>query len=236
MYHIRCDYDHNSPSNCTYRTRNLNECSVCVVYPSHSSHAHHRPRWRQLSNLSKRMGWGAGDLRGPKQHMLSILGEAPVEVHGPRNTLIISMTREAYTRHRPGERLSALAVRPQSFLPFLNHWSMPQTPAESSTHANYQSIFDNALQEYEKKTRQDLHSNPLFHRLQSCDSPDDIIAILRQQIPRFDQSPGGSSGGRLTKWLDPTVKVINAFSTTIGGAVALVGPTAYGVTRSESAR
>jgi hypothetical protein len=112
---------------------------------------------------------------------------------------------------------------------------MPRTHAESSARANYQSIIDNALQEYEKKTRQDLSSNPLFRRLQSCHSPDDIIAILRQQISRFDQSANGSSGDRLTRWLDPTVKVINAFSATMGGTVALVGPTAYGVTRPESA-
>jgi len=113
---------------------------------------------------------------------------------------------------------------------------MPQTPAESSARANYQSIFDNALQEYEKKTRKDLSSDPLFCRLQSCDSPDGIIAMLRQQTSRFGQSASGSSDDRLTRWLDPTVKVIDAFSATIGGAVALVGPTAYGVTRPESAR
>jgi hypothetical protein len=109
---------------------------------------------------------------------------------------------------------------------------MAQNPtrAETSGRANYQSIFDNALQEYKKKTRKDLSSNPIFHSLQHCDSPDDIIAILRQQIPQFDQSASGttSSDGRLTRWLDPTVKVINAFSATIAGAVALVGPTAYG--------
>ena len=113
---------------------------------------------------------------------------------------------------------------------------MPQTPAESSVRANYQSIFDKALQEYNKKTRKDLPSNPLFHRLRSCDSPDEITAILRQQIPQFDQSASGSGDDRLTRWLDPTVKVINAFSATLAGAVVLVGPAAYGVTRPEISR
>ena len=113
---------------------------------------------------------------------------------------------------------------------------MPQTPGESPTRANYQSIFDSALQEYKKKTRKDLSSNPLFHKLQSCDSPDDIITTLRQQIPGFDPSAGGSSDDRLTRWLDPTVKVISAFSATIGSTVALVGPTAYKVLRPESVR
>jgi hypothetical protein len=102
--------------------------------------------------------------------------------------------------------------------------TMPQTPPENSPRTNYQSIFDNALHEYKNKTRKDLPSYPLFHKLQSCGSPDDIITTLRQQIPVFDQSASGSSDDRLTRWLDPTVKVINAFSAAIGGAVSLVGP------------
>jgi len=109
---------------------------------------------------------------------------------------------------------------------------MPQISPEK---ANYQSIFDSALQEYENKTRKDPSSHPLFRRLESCDSPDDIITILRQQIPGFDQSAGGSSDDRLTRWLDPTVKVINAFSATIGNAVSLVSLAANEVTRLGSA-
>jgi hypothetical protein len=104
---------------------------------------------------------------------------------------------------------------------------MSPTSPENLARANYQSIFDSALLEYKKKTRKDLSSNPLCHKLQSCSSPDDIIIILRQQIPGFDQSASASSEDRLTKWLDPTVKVISAFSATIGGAVALVSLSVY---------
>jgi len=110
---------------------------------------------------------------------------------------------------------------------------MSPTSPENLARANYQTVFDSALQEYKKKTRKDLSSNPLCHKLQSCDSPDDIIIILRQQIPDLDQSASGSGGDRLTKWLDPTVKVISAFSTTIG-AVALVCLTVYEVARPVS--
>jgi hypothetical protein len=112
---------------------------------------------------------------------------------------------------------------------------MPQTLPHDLARANYQSIFDSALQEYKKKTGKDISSNPLFNKLQSCGSPDDIITMLRQQIPGFGQSVSGSSDDRLTRWLGPTVQVINAFSATIGGAVALVGPTAYEVTPPEPA-
>jgi hypothetical protein len=106
---------------------------------------------------------------------------------------------------------------------------MPQSHPENLARANYQSIFNSALQLYQKKTRKDLPSNPLFDQLQSCGSPDEVIAILRRQVPVFDLSAGGSSDDRLTRWLDPTVRVISAFSSTIGAAVALVSHSIYQV-------
>jgi hypothetical protein len=111
-------------------------------------------------------------------------------------------------------------------------------PPHDYARRNYQSIFDNALQEYQRKTGKDISSSPLFDKLQSCSSPDDIITVLRQQIPGFDQSAGGGSDDRLTRWLYLTVKVVSAFSATIGAAVALVGPTTYNyeVIRLEPAR
>src|SRR5947208_17093674 len=95
----------------------------------------------------------------------------------------------------------------------------PKIPSRT----DYQLIFDSALQAYKKKTGKDLPSTPLFRTLETCHSSDDIIATLRQQVPAFDQFGGRNDG--LTRWLDPTVKVVNAFSATIGGAVTLVSPT-----------
>jgi len=109
---------------------------------------------------------------------------------------------------------------------------MPQASPDIPSHANYQTIFDSALQSYKKKTGKDLPSTPLFRTLEACRSSDDVITALRQQVPALDQS--GSSDDRLTRWLDPTVKVINAFSATIGGAVALVSPPEYGMIHPES--
>jgi hypothetical protein len=91
---------------------------------------------------------------------------------------------------------------------------------DCSSTSNYQSIFDNALEAYKKKTGKDLASDPLFRKLQSCDSPDAVLSVLREQIPGFDQS--GSSNDRLTRWVIPTVNVLNSFSSTIGSAVSLV--------------
>ncbi len=73
---------------------------------------------------------------------------------------------------------------------------------------------------YEKKTKTDLGSHPLAALLKSCDTSDDIIAVLRDQVPVSDRSQ--SVYGKLTRWLDPIVDVFCAFSDTIGNAVSLV--------------
>jgi hypothetical protein len=97
---------------------------------------------------------------------------------------------------------------------------MSQGPPEISSNSNYQLIFDNAIKAYKRKTGSDITADPLFRRLRSCDSPDAALALVREQIPGFDQSE--SSGHRLSSWLDPTVSVLYTFSFTIGGAVSLV--------------
>jgi len=91
--------------------------------------------------------------------------------------------------------------------------NLPQT----SSSANYQAIFDNALEVYKKKTGKDLASDPLLRKLESCNSPDTVLDVLREQIPEFDQP-----GSRLTTWVKPTINVLYTFSSTISGAVSLV--------------
>jgi hypothetical protein len=82
------------------------------------------------------------------------------------------------------------------------------------------SIFNAALEAYKCKTKRDLASHPLLPTLQSCDSPDAILAVLREQIPAFSQSQNGDDA--LTKWVTPTVNVLYAFSSTLGQGVGLV--------------
>jgi len=97
---------------------------------------------------------------------------------------------------------------------------MSRYPSETSSSSNYQLIFDNALAAYKTKTGKDLASDPLLRRLESCDSPDSVLVVLREQIPEFGQT--GSGNHWLTNWLGPTVNVLYTFSSTIGGAVSLV--------------
>jgi hypothetical protein len=97
---------------------------------------------------------------------------------------------------------------------------MPRTSPEEASRSNYQSIFDSALKGYKKKTGKDLTSDPLLCRLESCDSPDAILAILQAQMLRPGQPQ--SSGDKFLTWLNPTINVLNAFSDNIGGVVGLV--------------
>ena len=104
---------------------------------------------------------------------------------------------------------------------------MPETHPDSESaalsYSNYQHIFSVALESYEKGTGNDLTSNPLLPRLETCNSPDAVITLLLEQIPGFDRSRSDKNSERLSNWLNPTVNVIAAFSGTISGSAGPVG-------------
>ncbi|KAH9059851.1 hypothetical protein EDB87DRAFT_1822474 [Lactarius vividus] len=97
---------------------------------------------------------------------------------------------------------------------------MSQTPPTASSSSNLQAIFCASLDTYKKKTKKDLLAHPLMVRFQTCNSPTDILAVLRTQVQQFEQST--SSDDKLTKWLSPTVNVLYAFSAVLGEGVGLV--------------
>jgi hypothetical protein len=86
--------------------------------------------------------------------------------------------------------------------------------------ANFEAIFDGALKSYKRKTGKDLISDPMLRTLEACQSPNETLSELHQQIPGLDQSE--DSDNRLTNWVNPVVNVLYTFSPTIGGAVGLV--------------
>ncbi len=100
---------------------------------------------------------------------------------------------------------------------------MSTAPSTSTSHSNFASIFNAALETYKRKTKKDLASHPLLPRLQSFNSAEAIITVLREQVPVSSQSQNGDDG--LTKWVAPTVNVVFAFSSTIGQGVGLVNIT-----------
>ena len=93
-------------------------------------------------------------------------------------------------------------------------------PIASTSSTSFEKIFAAALETYEKQTKKDILSHPLATQLQSCDSPAAIIAVLRIQVEDFDQAQ--SADEKWTKWLDPTVNVLHAFSSTLGNGAAVV--------------
>ena len=90
--------------------------------------------------------------------------------------------------------------------------SQSRIAASGSLSYNFQLIINNALKDYEKRTKENLFLHPLASQLQSCNSPGDIIAILQQQILHQSRS----TDERCTKWLDPTIHVLLTFSQTVG--------------------
>jgi hypothetical protein len=106
----------------------------------------------------------------------------------------------------------------------------PNSESKALSNSNYEHIFSVSLESYIKRTGNDLTSNPLLPRLETCNSPDAVIALLRDQIPGFDQSRSDNDTERLSNWLNPTVNVIVAFSGTIGGSVGLVGHRVFHLT------
>jgi hypothetical protein len=129
-----------------------------------------------------------------------------------------------------GRKLGRLLIDPP-FVSFTHHrlsLSSPHSrsimsagPSTSTSNSNFASIFNAALKSYERKTKKDLTEHPLLPSLQSCDSPEAVLAVLRGQIPAaFNQSQNGDD--RLTKWVSPTVSVLYAFSATVGQGVGVV--------------
>jgi hypothetical protein len=96
------------------------------------------------------------------------------------------------------------------------------TASSSSSSSNFQSVLDAALEAYQKKTKCDPLTHPLAAQLQSCDSPTAVLSVLQDLIQQFDRRR--SSDQRLSNWLNPTINVLFAFSSTIGQGVGLVSP------------
>jgi hypothetical protein len=99
---------------------------------------------------------------------------------------------------------------------------MSQVPSTSTSASDFQSIFNAALKAYENKTKKDLLAHPLATHLQACKSPGDILTVLQDNVKEFYQSR--SADERLSRWLNPTINVLYAFSAMLGGGVGLVSP------------
>ncbi|KAH9056421.1 hypothetical protein EDB87DRAFT_1824211 [Lactarius vividus] len=97
---------------------------------------------------------------------------------------------------------------------------MSQVPSTATSSTDFATIFTTALEAYKQQTKKDITSHPLAAELQSCDTSSAILAVLQAQVQAFDQS----QSVKLTRWLDPTVNVLYAFSATLSSSVGLIFP------------
>jgi hypothetical protein len=102
---------------------------------------------------------------------------------------------------------------------------MSTSQQASSATPNFQPILDKALKEYKRKTGKELTTHPLAEEIKGCSSPGAILAVLQGKATELNQSQ--SSDERLTKWLTPTVNVLNALSATLGQGVGTVSPIVF---------
>ena len=89
------------------------------------------------------------------------------------------------------------------------------------------AVFGAALQEYAQKTGTDLNSHPLATTLEACDTPDAVLAVLREQAHAFDQYRNGDWKVQLMRCLKPTVDILLGLSTSgvFSGVIGLVSLT-----------
>ncbi|KAH9012707.1 hypothetical protein EDB84DRAFT_1444574 [Lactarius hengduanensis] len=92
----------------------------------------------------------------------------------------------------------------------------------SSSTPNFHPIFEKALKEYKKKTGKELYTHPLAEEINGCSSIEAILTVLQGKANELNESQ--SSDERLTKWLTPTVNVLNTLSATLGEGVGTVFP------------
>jgi hypothetical protein len=97
---------------------------------------------------------------------------------------------------------------------------MSHIPPGTTAGSNYQPILNDTLEVFRKKTGRDLASDPLFTRLESCNSPLTALAILQEQIPLLGRFRSRSN--KLTNSLNTTVHTLYTLSATICAALSLV--------------
>jgi hypothetical protein len=96
------------------------------------------------------------------------------------------------------------------------------TIADSESHSNFQLILD-ALADYAHQTGIDLSQNPFALRLQLINTPTDILELLQEREKAFIKYREWNRFNRtLINCLSPAVRVLHAFSGTLGEAVSLV--------------
>ena len=86
--------------------------------------------------------------------------------------------------------------------------------------ANFNAIFDAALNEYKTLTKQDLETHPFAAAFETANSPDSVLTIFQKQAQAFHKFRNGDN--KLIAGLTPIVNILLMFSGTLGEGIGLV--------------
>jgi hypothetical protein len=101
--------------------------------------------------------------------------------------------------------------------------SSPSGPSQLTSQtadpsATFKRMLDAALIKYKEKTGEDLQAIWLASELQTAESADSVVDLLRDQAKALDRS----DDQQRMKWIDPLVHVLSTFSDALGDGVSLV--------------
>ncbi|KAI0287574.1 hypothetical protein BC826DRAFT_916943 [Russula brevipes] len=89
---------------------------------------------------------------------------------------------------------------------------------------NFTAIFEEALGEYKRLTKEDLANHPLAKQLDDCMTPNSVLSLIRKQATKFDEFKSGND--KLMKWVNPIVHTLSACSSVLGDGLGLPFPPA----------
>ena len=90
-----------------------------------------------------------------------------------------------------------------------------------STMSNFQLICD-ALDNYAKQMKINLHDNPFAEEVKCCDSPEAVLQLLERNRNEFKEYR--EKNRKFIDCLNPVVQFVHIFSGILGEAASLVSP------------
>ena len=106
---------------------------------------------------------------------------------------------------------------PSQFLPAIP--MSTNNPMAGPSTDNFTAIFNAAENEYQTLTGKSLRTHPFATQLETCQSPDAVLNLLRTQAQAFSKF---REGDEKLMWLDPTIHILSTFSDTLGKGISLV--------------
>jgi len=121
----------------------------------------------------------------------------------------------------PHRRLAIIPSQQTEYPPLLSRFFLSCDMGDQSGSAYFQTLFDSALQAYEKDTGVPLAEHPLAAQLQGCHSVESITTLLQHQTKHFSDFRGKN---RIMKLIKSTVPILSTISANpaIGGSIGLV--------------